>query len=108
MSSSALTPDPDAVAAAVLACPYVARLSGGRFGEVATYLPGRRVTGVRITPSGFGVSVVARYGPTATEIAAQVRGAVRAVVGPGPVDVQIDDLDLPQPVDTEPPVSAAP
>jgi hypothetical protein len=28
------------VAAAVLACPAVARLSGGPFGTVGTYLPG--------------------------------------------------------------------
>jgi len=88
-------PDPDVIAAAVLACPQVVRLSGGVAGEVATYLPGRRVAGVRITPSSVEVSVVAPYGPTAADIAAGVRAAVRAVAGPGPVHVMIADLELP-------------
>ena len=39
----------DSIAAAVLAVPGVAALHPGMFGEVGTYLPGRRVTGVRIT-----------------------------------------------------------
>ncbi len=94
-SAPTTDPDPDVIAAAVLACPQVARLSGGLAGEVATYLPGRRVTGVRITPSRIEVSVVAAYGPTAADIAAQVRDAVRAVAGHGPVDVVIADLELP-------------
>src|SRR5881398_3708720 len=34
--------DVDAVAAAVQACPDVAGLDGGKFGEVASYLPGRK------------------------------------------------------------------
>ena len=38
----------EAVAAAVLAHPGVARLSGGPFGTIASYLPGRRVIGVRL------------------------------------------------------------
>ena len=35
----------EAVAAAVLAHPGVAPLSGGPFGTIASYLPGRRVVG---------------------------------------------------------------
>ncbi len=95
MSSAALPPpepDPDAIAAAVLACPQVAGLSGGLIGEVATYLPGRRVTGVRLAPSAVEVSVIANFGPTVTEIADAVRAAVRGVAGPGVVDVVIADL----------------
>lgn len=86
-------PDPDAVAAAVLACPSVTGLSGGRLGEVATYLPGRRITGVRIADDGVVVHLVGRYGPTIGEIAAEVRAAVQAVVGLRPVTVGVDDLD---------------
>lgn len=85
--------DPDAVAAAVLACPSVTGLSGGRLGEVATYLPGRRITGVRIADDGVAVHLVGRYGPTIGEIAAEVRAAVQAVVGRRPVTVSVDDLD---------------
>ena len=63
-------------------------------GEIATYLPGRRVTGVRLGDSGVTVHVVAAYGPTCQQIAAQVRQAVRTVVGGLPVTVGIDDLDV--------------
>ena len=86
----------DAIAAAVLACPLVAALSGGRAGEIASYLPGRRVTGVRIGDGTVTVHVVAVYGPSCAEIAAQVRQAVQGVVGALPVVVGIDDLDLDQ------------
>ncbi|WP_380166347.1 hypothetical protein [Jannaschia sp. R86511] len=40
----------DVLAAAVLATPGVVGLHGGRFGEIGTYLPGRRVVGVRVSP----------------------------------------------------------
>ena len=88
-------PDPDAIAAAVLACGAVAGLSGGLAGEVASYLPGRRVTGVQVRPEGITVHVVARYGPTMAEVATEVAAAVRAVAGPVDVRVGIDDLLLP-------------
>ena len=84
----------DAVATAVLACPSVVSLSGGRAGEIASYLPGRRVTGVRIDEGAVTVHVVAAYGPTCGQIADQVRQAVQAVVAGLPVVVGIDDLDL--------------
>ena len=67
------------VAAAVLACPAVARLSGGPFGTVGTHLPGRRVTGVQITTTGITVRLVAR--PVALRaLETQVRAAVTAIV----------------------------
>lgn len=87
--------DVDAIAAAVSACPLVARLSAGRVGEVATYLPGRRVAGVRVGADAVTVHVVARYGPTMTEVADQVRTAVSALTGGRPVHVGIDDIDVP-------------
>ena len=88
----------DAVSAAVLGCPDVVALSSGRLGEVATYLPGRRIAGVRVGDDGaVTVHVVARYGPTVQEIAKQVRAAVAGVAGPGPVTVGVDDLVLPTP-----------
>jgi hypothetical protein len=84
----------DLIAAAVLACPFVVTLSGGRAGEVATYLPGRQVAGVRTTDDGVEVHVVGVYGPTCDSIAEQVRAAVRTAVGPMAVTVGVDDLDL--------------
>lgn len=44
---------------AVLAAPGVVALHPGPFGEVGTYLPGRRVAGVRITEDEVEVHVVA-------------------------------------------------
>ena len=85
----------DAVAAAVASCPSVARLSGGTLGEVATYLPGRRVSGVRVTEDGgIEVHVVAHYGPPVASVAAEVRAAVAAVAGLVPITVGVDDLEL--------------
>ncbi|MCW2744521.1 MAG: hypothetical protein JWM48_1071 [Mycobacterium sp.] len=106
----ALPPPPDAqsvpveqaVADAVLACPAVVRLSGGVVGEIASYLPGKRLLGVRLADGEATVHVVARYGPTVAEIAQQVRQAVRGVTGPLPVTVGVDDLELVTPENTTP------
>lgn len=87
-------PDPDVLAAAVLSCPAVAALSAGRVGEVATYLPGRRVAGIRIHDDELTVHVVARYGPTVQQIATQVRDAVRPHSGRRRLTVGVDDLVL--------------
>jgi len=87
----------DLIAVAVLACPDVAGLHGGRFGEVATYLPGRRVTGVRITPTDVFVHVIARYPATVDQIDTAVRLALVPLVGALSVTLTIEDLvaDLP-------------
>jgi len=85
----------DAIVDAVRACTTVADLSGGLAGEVATYLPGRRISGVQIRDEGVIVHVIGRYGPTVNAIAAEVTTAVTSVVGPVEVWVRIDDLQLP-------------
>ena len=92
MSAPAATPDPDVLVAATSACPYVAAMSGGVLGEVATYLPGRRVRGVRSGPDGVEVHVVGVFGPSITEIAAQIRAAVAPLMSGQPLSVHIDDL----------------
>ncbi len=81
----------DRIAAAVLDVPGVDSLHGGAFGEVATYLPGRKVHGVRTGPDGTEVHVTVVYGPPVRAVAEQVRRAVLAV-GPGPVQVTVEDL----------------
>jgi hypothetical protein len=82
------------VAAAVGAVPGVVRLSGGVSGEVATYLPGTRIPGVRVRSQSVAVHVVARLdGPHLPQLAADVRAAVRhRFPGVEQVDVHIDDL----------------
>ena len=93
--------DSTAIAECVEALPSVAGLSGGAFGEVATYLPGRRVVGVRATPDGVEVRIVARWGPPLPEVAEEVRRAVGPLAGGAPVLVAIDDIELPTPATPE-------
>ena len=88
-------PDPEVVAAAVRGCPAVADLSGGVRGDAVTYLPGRRVLGVRIDDATVTVHVVGRFGPTMVEIAGEVVAAVAPQAQGRRVDVVIDDLTPP-------------
>jgi hypothetical protein len=87
-----LTPA-EVVAAAVLGVPGVVRLHGGRFGELGTYLPGRRVTGVRIDDQGTEVHVVVSGLVPVPETAARVQRAVSAIA-PMPVRVHVEDIDI--------------
>lgn len=84
----------DVVAAAVLAVPGVHDLHSGSVGEVATYLPGRRVNGVRMREPGCSVHVVLDWGTPVLETTDAVREAVRPYVS-GPVDVTVEDIHLP-------------
>lgn len=83
------------LAAAVLAHPAVARLDGGPFGTVASHLPGRRrVLGVRI---GIGdepveLAVVVRLGPPLPQLADELGGVVRRLLGPVAVEVTFSDV----------------
>lgn len=88
-------PDPDALVAATLACPYVAAMSGGELGEVATYLPGRRIRGIRIGNETLDVHVVGTYGPAIGDIVNQVRDAVEGLAPGRTLSVHVDDLDVP-------------
>ncbi|GCD19599.1 hypothetical protein ACFO3K_02895 [Cellulomonas algicola] len=84
----------EVVAAVVLAVPGVVRLHGGPFGGLGTYLPGRRVTGVRVDDDGTEVHVVVSATQPVAATAARVQRAVSAVA-PMPVRVHVDDLDDP-------------
>lgn len=96
--------DPDDVAAAVLAHPAVLRLDGGAWGTVASYLPGRRVLGVRIGEPGepVEIAVVVRFGTPLPELAAELAAVVRERVGPVPVEVLFADVDMSAGRDTVP------
>ena len=61
---------------AVLAAPGVVSLHGGPFGEVGTYLPGRRVSGVRLTEDEIEVHVVAALGTPVPRTSAGVVAAL--------------------------------
>ncbi len=87
--------DVEALARAVEGCPSVAWLAPGRGAEVATYLRGRRITGIRVVEGQLEVHVAARYGPSMPEVADEVRSAVAAHLGDKPVAVFIDDVEVP-------------
>ncbi len=93
MSSHAGSADIDAdlIAARVLGVPGVAGLHGGEFGEVATYLPGRRVLGVRLTDPGCAVHIVVAYPNNVVDVADAVHHAVAPLIA-GPVTVTVEDV----------------
>jgi uncharacterized alkaline shock family protein YloU len=86
--------DADRISAAVLACPDVAAMSAGAFGEVRSYLPGRSVPGVRIGDEAVEVHVVARYGSPLPAVAARIDRAVTRVSDGRAVRVVIEDIQL--------------
>lgn len=94
--------DVAAVAAAVLACPAVADLYAGPRGGPATYLPGRQIRGVRVTPYTLEIEIRARWGVPAAEVAAQIRHALRALAPARRVDIIIADLTDPPPAPAGP------
>lgn len=86
----------EAVAAAVLSCPGVAGMHPGRWFDVVTLLPGRRVEGVRLSDERVRVGVVAAYGIPLILLAGQVRRAVAPLAGLRPIDVHVADLQGPE------------
>ncbi len=90
--SSDVTPEPsETIASVVLAVPGVHDLHAGVMGEVATYLPGRRVNGIRLKDDSCEVHVVLDYGVSVLEVADLVRKAVEQQVA-GPVHVTVEDV----------------
>ncbi|WP_196804522.1 Asp23/Gls24 family envelope stress response protein [Cellulomonas sp. URHD0024] len=84
----------EVVEAVVLAVPGVSRLDGGRFGGFGTYLPGHRVTGVRIDDDGTEVHIVVSGIEPVPTTAGRVQRAVSAIA-PMPVHVHVEDIDVP-------------
>jgi hypothetical protein len=94
-------PDPGAlaerVAAAVVAHPAVAALHGGIYGSVATYLPGRKLVGVRIGEGDepVEVAVVLRADRPIPETVRSLRREVSRLCGGAAVDITVADIALP-------------
>ncbi|MGW6443202.1 hypothetical protein [Lentzea sp. NPDC055074] len=86
------------VATAVKLLPQVAGPHSGRYGEIATLLPGRRIDGVRLRPDEIVIGVVARYPATTAELDAAVRAAVHTAIGRvgSPVHLWIGDIAFPR------------
>lgn len=81
----------ETIAAAVTAVDGVAELHGGIFGEAATYLPGRRVAGVRMDDNDTEIHVSVLFGFPVRRTADAVRDAVAPLVS-GPVHVVVEDV----------------
>lgn len=88
--------DVDAVHEAVARCPAIAGVGSTLPGAVATYLPGRRVLGVRVNGDLIELEVCTRWGVPATEVAAQVRSALRSLASGRRIDVTFIDIELPE------------
>ncbi|WP_233576366.1 hypothetical protein [Saccharopolyspora rhizosphaerae] len=87
-------PSAEELADQVLAHPSVARLHGGAFGEIASYYPGRRLTGVRLREDGtVEVGVVLRLDRPLPETVADLRDALAQRWGGTPVDVHVCDVE---------------
>jgi hypothetical protein len=87
--------DVDAVAAAVRGCPAVHDLDGGRLGGVATYLPGRRVPGIRIEDDRIEVHVRAVWNQPVGLVAQQIRAVLATLSGGRVIDVVLTDIAEP-------------
>ena len=83
--------DPDSVAVGVLAVPGVVGLHPGIYAEVASYLPGRRVVGVRCDGRTVEVHVVLRWGAPVLATAEAIRRSLTAL-GASTVDVVVEDV----------------
>lgn len=88
--------DVDQLAARVRQVPDVADLSGGTVGEVATYLPGRRVAGIREHEGRVEIHLALGGSQPAPQTVSEVRTAVKEMVDGRPVDVVVDDIEIPQ------------
>lgn len=81
----------EAVADAALAIPGVAELHGGPFGEVGTYLPGKRITGVVLDESSCAVNISVAYPANVLAVAQAVRAAVEQVIDL-PITITVGDV----------------
>ncbi|MDQ1722203.1 MAG: hypothetical protein QOI26_1937 [Pseudonocardiales bacterium] len=88
----------DAVAAAVQGCPAVDDLDGGRLGGAATYLPGRRVPGIRIDDDRIEVYVRGVWDQPVSLIAGQIRQALATLSGGRVIDIVLTDIAEPDSV----------
>lgn len=96
----------DRVREAVLAVEGVAGLHAGTFGDVATYLPGRRVSGVRTGKAGVEVHVVVYLDADVRYVAHAVRAAaVAQLERPLPCTVVVEDVVAPEIGDAVGPVA---
>jgi hypothetical protein len=82
------------IAALIERVPGVAGLHAGTYGDIRTYLPNGRLTGVRVggPAEPVEVALVLGLGRPIPDVVADVRRAVATVCGDRPVDVTVADV----------------
>jgi hypothetical protein len=87
--------DIDRLAAAVRSCSGVEDLDAGALGSATCYLPGRRVTGIRITDDRVTIQVRSRWGVPASVLGQQIRQTVSGLLGDRRLEIVVSDVDDP-------------
>jgi hypothetical protein len=88
--------DVDALHAAALACPGIAGVGSAEPGALATYLPGRRVTGIRVNPDSIELEVCTRWDASARQVGAALQTSLKEQADGRRIDVTIVDIELPE------------
>ncbi len=86
----------DLLAAVIRGVVGVVALGGGGPLQPATYLPGRRVRGLRLSTDRIEVAVTVAFGIPAAVVAERIRAALAVSAQGRPVDVHIADLQVPE------------
>lgn len=97
----------DALATAVGGCAGVSALFAGRFREVGTYLPGRRVAGIEVDPSTVTVHVRSRWGVSAARLREEVSLATTGLLAAHSLHLVIADIDDPPSTSDQQPLRQA-
>jgi hypothetical protein len=87
--------DIDAVHAAIAGCPGVSSVGSGTVASLTTYLPGRRVSGIRVNPDSLEIEIVALWGASVGELNTRIRQALAPLVSHRRLDITVADIDLP-------------
>jgi hypothetical protein len=88
-------PDAEVIAAHVTDCSDVVELSAGPSGTIATYLPGRRIVGVRVHETSVEVHVGARWDAPIPALAREVRAALAPFTEGRSIEIVVEDLGGP-------------
>jgi hypothetical protein len=87
--------DVEKLAAVVVGCPAVDAPVEGPPAMAVTYLPRRRVTGIRIEDDVVTIQVRLRWGSTVKTLAGEVWAAARPLTGARRVDIVVADISEP-------------
>lgn len=85
------TPTVRQIADAVAEVPGVTGLYGGEFGEIATYLPGGRISGIVLADDSCDIHIVVDVAYDIRDVAGEVRDVAQQLTGL-PATVTVEDI----------------